>query len=142
MYHVILHLISLDFRVMSTCTFVNMYKYPQYVHLLGKTRNRGGFDITVYHRLDAKELPIGVEVKPEFSYIEFKHALGQTISDLTFAVGQVREAMIVMPHKNLVTENCLKNRISHVLKNCNQPVSMRYLSLPCRQYNGWNNRFD
>ena len=78
-------------------------------HLLGRIR-KGGFDIVAYNRLDAKELPIGIEVKPEFSYIEFKHALGQTITDLTFTVGSIREAMIVMPHKNLLVENCLKNR--------------------------------
>lgn len=136
MYLVIFHLIRQDYRVMSTCAFVNMRKYPNYIHLLGRIRNRGGFDIIAYHRLDAKELPIGIEVKPEFSYIEFKHALGQTITDLTYTVGQVRGAFIVMPHKNVVKEDCMKNRINHVLKICDYPLSMKYLSLPCRPYHG------
>lgn len=117
MYLVVLHLISRDFRIMCRCAFVNMRKYPRYIGLLGRIR-KGGFDIIAYHRLDAKELPIDIEIKPEFSYLEFKHALGQTIADLTFAVGSVREAMIIMPHKNLVTEDSLKNNINHVLDNC------------------------
>lgn len=135
-YLVILHLMSQDFRIMSTCAFVNMRKYPRYLGLLGRIRKNGGFDIIAYHKLDAKELPIGIEVKPELSYIEFKHALGQTIADLTFAVGSVREAMIIMPHKNLAAEDPLKSKINHVLNNCEAHVSVKYLSIPCRYYHG------
>ncbi len=135
MYMVVLHLISQDFIIMSTSAFVNMRKYPRYIRLIGTIR-KGGFDIIAYHKLDAKELPIGIEVKPELSYIEFKHALGQTIADLTFKVGSVRAAMIVMPHKNLPTEDFLKKKINHILDNIDVPVSMKYIPVPCRRYHG------
>jgi len=136
MYLVALHLKSEGYEIISTHAFSKIRKYPRYVNLLGEIRNEGGFDLIVYHRRDSKELPIGVEVKPEFSFIEFKHALGQTIADLTFAIDKVREAMIIMPHKNLATENCLKNRFNYVLKNLGCPVSMKYLSMACRPYHG------
>jgi hypothetical protein len=38
--------------------------------------------------------------------------------------------------RNLVTEDSLKNNINHVLDNCEAPVSVKYLSLPCKRYHG------
>ena len=73
-----------------------------------------------------------MEVKPEFSCIEFKHALGQIIVDLMFNPRQVDQAMIIMPHKNAPIEDSLKNKFDHVIRNCGHPVSMKYLSLPCK----------
>jgi hypothetical protein len=128
MYLVIMHLKSQGFVVISTSAFTNRNRYPRYVEELGKIR-KGGFDIIIF---DGQDRFIGVEVKPEFSYIEFKHALGQTITDLMFNAHLVDQAMIIMPHKNVAIEESLKGKFNHVLKNCGHPISVKYLPLRCR----------
>jgi hypothetical protein len=131
MYQVIFHLISQEFQIMSTCAFVKMHKYPRYFDLLGRIRNKG-FDIITYDKLG--KLFIGIEVKPEFSGIEFKHALGQTLTDLTETRDRVDQAIIVMPHKDLQSEDFLKNKFNYILKSYDFPISMKYLPIPCKTY--------
>jgi hypothetical protein len=85
---------------------------------------------------DKRGCLIGAEVKPELSWNQFQHALGQVIVQLTnpFWMSRVDEGMIIMPFnssgdsKTIRRMTKLMDQFTYVLKNCSRRGYAKVLS--------------